>query len=489
MSSHESSSTKPGAGSGTTDGRRIPLLYILGGCGLLVTHLALLLLSFEFAYGSALASRPHRALVIIEMAAGGIYLLTVLRPQTFGKRGWTLLWIVVVGLAMRGFMFPSLPVMEDDHYRYMWDGAVLAHGMNPYEFSPEEAAEGRAAGKTLPQKLHKLGLQSGKTLGRVNHPYLRTIYPPVAQLGFAPAHLVAPWSLTGWRLILLVCDLVTLGLLIKLLASLGLPLASSAIYWWNPLLVKELFNSAHMEGLLLPFLAGALLLAVKRRHMWAAACLALAAGVKFWPVLLLPFLLRDTLPKWRRGLAAIAVFAAVAALVLSPFVTAIPGQNSGFMAYGRRWEMNDALFMLFVWGLRPLQDSLGVSAQMGARVIVAFLLCAWVGWLWWKPIRNRMDLCRRCLMAIAALFLLSPTQFPWYYTWMLPLLAVSPRLSLLLLTFLLPLYYLRFYFVSLDNVGLFDNWLVWVEYIPVWILLVWEALRRRSPWLEVKQVE
>jgi hypothetical protein len=97
-----------------------------------------------------------------------------------------------------------------------------------------------------------------------------------------------------------------------------------------------------------------------------------------------------------------------------------------------------------------------------------------------------MDFCRRCLMAIAALFLLSPTQFPWYYTWMLPLLAVSPRLSLLLLTFLLPLYYLRFYFVSLDNVGLFDNWLVWIEYVPVWILLVGESLRRSSPWLEVK---
>jgi len=75
---------------------------------------------------------------------------------------------------------------------------------------------------------------------------------------------------------------------------------------------------------------------------------------------------------------------------------------------------------------------------------------------------------------------LSPTQFPWYAIWMLPLLALRPRLSLLLLMVLLSLYHLRYYFDARDTVAVFDNWLVWGEYVPVWALLVWEGVNDSS---------
>jgi hypothetical protein len=63
---------------------------------------------------------------------------------------------------------------------------------------------------------------------------------------------------------------------------------------------------------------------------------------------------------------------------------------------------------------------------------------------------------------------------------MLPFLAVRPRFSLLLLTALLPLYYLRFRFVALDRVGVFDHGIVWLEYGPVWILLLREGIRGQT---------
>ena len=64
---------------------------------------------------------------------------------------------------------------------------------------------------------------------------------------------------------------------------------------------------------------------------------------------------------------------------------------------------------------------------------------------------------------------------------LVPLLAIRPRLSLLLLTALLPLYYLRFYFVAHERKDLFDYGIVWLEYAPVWCLLIWEwaASRKR----------
>ncbi len=48
----------------------------------------------------------------------------------------------------------------------------------------------------------------------MNHSYLRSIYPPVAQAAFALAHWIGPWEVSAWRLVLLLFDTMTLGLLI-----------------------------------------------------------------------------------------------------------------------------------------------------------------------------------------------------------------------------------------------------------------------------------
>jgi hypothetical protein len=73
-----------------------------------------------------------------------------------------------------------------------------------------------------------------------------------------------------------------------------------------------------------------------------------------------------------------------------------------------------------------------------------------------------------------ALVLVSPTQFPWYFLWLLPLLALEPVWPLLAMTVTLPLYYLRFYYLGVDEVRYFDNVIVWLEWVPVWVaLLIW----------------
>ena len=51
------------------------------------------------------------------------------------------------------------------------------------------------------------------------------------------------------------------------------------------------------------------------------------------------------------------------------------------------------------------------------------MVCAWIGRLLRKKIDDGADLCNRCLLLMAAVFLLSPTQFPWYYIWLIPFLA------------------------------------------------------------------
>ena len=102
----------------------------------------------------------------------------------------------------------------------------------------------------------------------------------------------------------------------------------------------------------------------------------------------------------------------------------------------------------------------------------------WALWqAWRKPIPNTRGLFDRALLIIAGLFLLLPTQFPWYAVWFMPLLVISHRRSLLVLTATLPLYYLWYYFQVWNQEALFHAYIPWVEFLPVWILL-WREWRR-----------
>ena len=450
------------------------------GILLVALHLVAAWLSPKFEYGSDPAPRPIPLFVCVEALAGAIYLFSALSARNAPRGKSALALIVVIGLAMRAALFASTPIQEDDYYRYLWDGAVTASGMNPYSHSPQDALRELQAGEDAPApqpRLRELADSSGVIAKRVNHPGLRTIYPPVAQAAFTLAYWLKPWSLTAWRTVLLAFDIATLCLLILILRSLKLPPSLTLIYWWNPILINETFNSGHMDLIALPFMLGAILATIRGRHLTGAASLALAMGAKLWPIILAPLLLRPLIKKPGRLIAAVCILAILGAAMFAPIHAGGLDRGSGFTAYGQRWEMNDALFMLFAWGSKFFTQMIGWgngAAQFAARAIVAALLAVWIGALARRESEDGEDLCERLLLVVAALFLLSPTQFPWYYIWMLPLLAIRPRASLLSLTALLPLYYLRFYFDARGNVDVFDNGIVWIEYAPVWLLLIRE---------------
>ena len=444
------------------------------GGGFLVAALALL----AFGHRAPLTEMPIGWLVAAGLAAGGVYLALpgLIRRST--PSAAFLAAIVGLGLALRVVLLSSTPAIEDDLYRYLWDGAVVNAGISPYAYAPSAVLAGTVGGDDG-AALGRLAAESGEVIGRVNHPDLRTIYPPTAQAAFALAHRIAPWSLIAWRGVVLAFDLATLGLILALLAALGRSPLWAALYWWNPLVVRELFNAAHMDGLILPFLLGAVLLAVRGRPVWAAGALALAAGVKLWPVLLLPVLLRTPGCGRRQAICAVALFGGLGALLAWPVLAAGLGPDSGFSVYGRSWEMNDALFMAVAWaidGALRLADPGALHGGLLARLAVAGALLAIIAWLCRRPAADGEALCGRVLAVTAALFLLGPAQFPWYYVPLVPFLALTPRPSLLLLTATLALYESRFYFDARGMVGIFDHGIVWLEYVPVWLLLAREAV-------------
>lgn len=447
-----------------------------GLLGLVTWSVALAWISSAFAHGRGVLDKPVLSFVALQAGAGIVYLLTLAllrrRPTTRGL----ILMIIATGLLMRLAQFAAVPVLEDDFYRYLWDGAVTAHAQSPYLHAPEQVQQRAAA---VPDELLALAESSGPVIHRINHPWLSTIYPPTAQVAFAVAHWVRPFDIQGLRFVWLALDFAALALLWRLLRErVSLPF-TLAIYWLNPLLVKEVFNAGHMELVLVVPLLATLAAVRHGRAKTGGAMLGLAAGAKLWPVIWLPMMWRAIAPPWHRRIGLLVAFSILTALLALPVIAGRLDAQSGFTAYAQRWQMNDSAYLL-VHELAKLIST--DHAHTLARLSVAAVLLGIIG-LCLRHMRAGFEGMVGGVTAVTvALFLLSPTQFPWYYLWVLPLMTLRPLWSVLALTVTLPMYYLRFPLDAMGHVRWFDYGLVWLEFVPIWLMLAWELWRlRRRP--------
>ncbi|MGE3528309.1 MAG: hypothetical protein AB7G54_02645, partial [Methyloceanibacter sp.] len=210
----------------------ITVRWGFGGLLTVAFGIALTVFSPRFGYAYEVAAMPVLWLVAGLVLAGLVYVLC-LPPLIAGslgcdrrETGWIIAAMIGAGLAARLVLFASEPILEDDYQRYLWDGAVTASGANPYALSPKEA-------RAQEGPLGQLARESGDVVRRINHPELRTVYPPVTQAAFALAYTLKPWSLAAWRSVLLICDLTTLVLIVLLLREVGRSPLWSALYWWN----------------------------------------------------------------------------------------------------------------------------------------------------------------------------------------------------------------------------------------------------------------
>ncbi|MEL7284825.1 MAG: hypothetical protein AAGJ68_09945 [Pseudomonadota bacterium] len=424
-----------------------PILRL--GAILLACTIGLAALSFAFPYGRSIEDMPVLAYVGLALVAGAVWLCLPFQVRRASAHNRSLIFIILLGLAMRGAMFFSLPVLEDDSYRYLWDGAVTVRGLDPYAFAPGELSPAMTLGGEIQtnrgadfEALQALAAENSVAHGRINYPYVSTIYPPLAQAAFAAAHIIEPFGLTGWRLVLLAVDLITLFLLLKLLRSFDRSPTWASLYWWNPVVIVQGFGAGHMDLLVVPFLLGAILLARQQRVLSAALALVGGVAIKFWPVLLLPLILRPLLKQPVRLVFVSVVFAATTALILSPQLLHALRPEAGLNAYASDWRTHAFVFAIledFVFS--GLED----PGQV-ARAFVVILMIALTALLSLRFADDTSRLPSLFVVLIAAMIFLSPTGYPWYFIWLAPLLPFVPRTAVLALFALAPFYWLRFQF-------------------------------------------
>ncbi len=447
---------------------RRSLLFVVPAVGCAVAAVLYAYLSGGPGKGTVFGLEMASGAAAIGIGAGILYLtLPLAIRHAEGSTGGVQIFLLaglLAGLFARLVLFGSDPILENDYLRYLWDGAVLAHGENPYRWSPAEILSGAA-----PAVLQQLAGDSAGLVERIGYADLRTIYPPVGIALFSLAHVADPWGLTGLRCLYLLADIATLVLLIVLLRRFRRSPLWVFVYWLNPLAAQMIYNAAHMDGLLVPFLLGAVLLAIRQWPLGASVILVLAAGIKLWPVLLAPLLFRHAAPATGRYVGAMLLFAAGFALLLLPFWLSGPAETSGLVAFGSEWRKNEVVFGSLVSafdGLLTAFDVLRFDPERLARLTVGAGLVALAFWPVGPP--DDAALVRRCLVIVASLFILAPAPYPWYFIWLLPFLTLAPMTAILTWTATLPLYQLRFHPYFESHEELFTNGIVWLEHgVPV----------------------
>lgn len=466
-------------------GSRISPHYALGAIGLTLVGgcLALRALSPHLGDFASAGIRGTLGLVALLVVMGAVFLLLLRWIPRASATPALVLGCLALGLVMRLTQFGATPAYEDDYLRYLWDGAVTSAGLDPYA-APPVAAEPQRLLRSIRREsadkaeardwaLADLADAAPGLLERTSYPYLTTIYPPVSQLAFATAHQIAPFSLDAWRVVLLCTELLGLAVLIRLLQDDGQHPLWCLLYWWNPVAVMQIAHAAHMDALLIPALLLALLAIAHQRPVLTAVALAIATGIKLWPLVLMPSLLSAS-PDRRRNLVALLLGLALSLAVLWPELRHLGSQNQGLQAFASEWARNAFAFR---W-LSVVFHQVGGTGDGMARLCVLLIisgLCLAAGLM--GPAGAR-TWARRWGLAIAALFLLAPVGYPWYFVWFLPLLCLWRSVPLLMLSALLPLYYGLFAVDALGPNAVQLDALLAVEFLPTWIGLAWVAWPR-----------
>jgi hypothetical protein len=204
------------------------------------------------------------------------------------------------------------------------------------------------------------------------------------------------------KVALALAEVVTLALVLALLAALGLPWGRAAIYAWNPLLLVEVWGSAHLDALALLAVAAATLAAVRGAPRLAALLLGVGTLVKIYPALLLPLLLGAG------GASVVAVWLVTVGVGSLALAQLGPGVLGSLPRYLAEEHFNPGLVRTFV-------DSTPLAVAA---------LVAWVGW----TATRRGSFAARAVPLVGGAVVLGPNVFPWYAVWLVPFLALAPSL-------------------------------------------------------------
>jgi hypothetical protein len=372
-----------------------------------------------------------------------IYLIFKYRGMWRGSKSLVPI-IVLFAVMFRIFLVPADPtVLSKDMYRYIWDGRVQQNGINPYRHPPDaDALKKQRDDQVYPN------------INRKSNP---TLYPAGAQLFFRLFHMIVGDSVSGYKGLMTLFDVLTLFVLLGLLRVYQYEEWRLLIYAWNPLVVFEIAYSGHLEGLTVFWMVLAFFFSATNRPTAGVAALAVASAIKLYPALLLPALLN-------RGqrIKGCFVFAITMILLYLPFLGA--GRKVlGFLPIYlqnpyERFNLGLKFVLMQLWP--QIDYSLwSIFFLLGLMVAAVFVF--------FKN-KHPIQTIRYAFILIGLLMVLMPASLhPWYVIILIPFLCFYPAIAWLLFSCLVTLSYFKYVAAT----GIMPTWVLMMEYGLLFALL------------------
>lgn len=329
---------------------------------------------------------------------------------------------VLGGTALQIVALRVRPWTTDDHLRYAWDGRVQASGTDPYRYPP---------GAPELAGLRDAWLFPDGVTPALNHPTVRTIYPPVAQAWFWLVHVLSGGRGQGLQL-QVAAALVAVAVSIAVVVVLrGIGHDPRRVVWWAwcPAVVLEAGGNAHIDVLGAFLVVVALGLVCTWRWWTGGLVLGLAAAAKF-----VPALVAVGVPP-RRSLRVALAAASAVALVYAPHVAVLGSDVGGFLGGYLAEERNDRYDLLRFM----LPDVL--AAPAGVAVLTATALHQWRSAGRRDALGQPPQPWNDAAVLVGVSFLVVTPAYPWYALLLVALVALgAPRIWLVVAAAVYPVY-------------------------------------------------
>lgn len=366
----------------------------------------------------------------------------------------------------RILVIPGLPSLSDDFYRFFWDGKLIALGINAWQYTPAEIVA------RVPNSMDA-GL-----FNLLNSPDYHSVYPPPLQGLFFAAVYLSPESIVGstviLKLVILLAELFTILLLLKICDRCELKRSNVLIYALNPLVILELTGNIHFEALAIPFLLFAVLLYSKEKDFFSGIALGLAASLKLLPALFAPLFISHFQGKkifyWSTG------FILVSFLSLFPLLKNFDsGIGSGLNLYFQKFEFNASIYYLVreagFW-LKGYNTIATIGPWMAfATVLFIFILS-------YLSFKKKIQFQNSLLFALTIYLLMTTTVHPWY---IIPLIAITTLTNYRFPVIWSCLIFLTYTGYSHNSFTEYSA-VVFTEYFITFGFAVWEVRKYSSNW-------
>ncbi|MFC2123530.1 glycosyltransferase 87 family protein [Bacteroidota bacterium] len=383
------------------------------------------------------------------------------------------------GILARLSLLLLVPNLSDDIFRFIWDGHLVASGLNPFS------------------QLPSYWLNIPDTPSGINNELLLkfgakdtySCYPPINQFIFWISIIIPGnrifWNILIMRLFILTAEFGNFWIIPRLLKKYKLPVSMGLIWYLNPLVILELTGNLHFEAIMVFFLLLSLYYFDKTKWILSAIFMGLAVSIKLIPLIFLPLFFK------RIGIKNTFLYSLLTITILLvqfiPFVGSDPiyGFFSSLSLYFHKLEFNASVYYLLrevgYWVtdnniIQALGPFLAIVALTGIIIYSK------------KEDAKQNNLATSALWVLMIYVSLSTTLHPWYITSML-VLNIFTRFRFTIVWS----YFIFFTYAGYSVEGFQEpSLLIFIEYAMVYGVMLVEIYNKVpdkfNTWFKVKNI-